>query len=61
MTSSQYLHHQEQMEAARKEFAVIWLKSIQPKEYEYLVKLRGEAIYLLCWHTFVQAKGLSHD
>jgi hypothetical protein len=58
MTVSQAIHHAEQVEVARVEFRKLWLEHIQPKEYELMKERRGPAIWHLCWHTFLHAKGL---
>jgi hypothetical protein len=59
MTELQAIAHADQVEAAREEFRKLWLEKIQPKEYELLKERRGPAIWHLCWHTFLHAKGLS--
>ena len=58
MSENQYLHHAEQMEAARKEFALFW-----KNERDYLVNQgleEREIIYAQnsCWKAFLTAKGL---
>ena len=55
-TKSQIEHHQEQMEAARREFAEIW-KQIEPlcdPDKCGAMPPYGQ----LCWFTFLYAKGL---
>jgi len=56
MTNNQILHHQEQMEAARRDFAEIW-KKIEPLCDP--TKVGAMPAYgQLCWFTFLYSRGL---
>jgi hypothetical protein len=56
MTEIQLIHHAEQMESARREFAEIW-KKIEP--FCDVAKVGTlPPIGVLCWKTFLLSKGL---
>lgn len=56
MTESQAMHHAEQMEAARREFAEIW-KLVEPLTDPSKVGALPTCGQM-CWFTFLYARGL---
>ena len=57
MTTEQYQHHAEQMEAARKEFNDYWHTVLLP-QFTFESRDLQIAAQMLCWRTFKHAKGL---
>ncbi len=57
MTMGQYLHHQEQSEAARLEFFAFWDAKILPQLIGFSEReLIG--IKVVCWLSFSHSKGI---
>lgn len=58
MTVSQYQHHAEQMEAARKEFAAEWVKikkQLIKAGFGGIARIHLETVF---WQSWLHAKGL---
>ena len=60
MTTEQYRHHDEQMDAARAEFNRIWDSEVVPqlRETWHLKQKDFLAVQCLCWNFFRHGKGL---
>ena len=62
MTESQAVHHAEQMEAARKEFAEWWPSEVAFRQHLQMVGLPARAEHeKTAWDAFIYAKGLKNN
>ena len=59
MTSNQYRSHQEQVEAANKEFWNLWPKIMSGQDRSEISRDESVRLQHLCWKTFLHAKGLA--
>jgi hypothetical protein len=58
MNSTQLIHYQEQVEAARIEFDAIWRQELEGRQGVVWTESELFLIEMYCWKIFLRAKGL---